>query len=161
VKRPALTKLALGSKFFSAPRTQGGEFDPHDIGGGRPVNPNRGGRLINLGGEQETPEFEDYPVTLGFSGYQRTFFNDGKPVFRPMFDDTDPAVRVPSKSASHICMRGNPLTNDFIKAIKGDCAGGCLFTFSGSSAHAIKAKTELCGTVLEEDFPNGNVVIRL
>jgi len=161
VARPPLTKLASGSKFFSAPRDDGGEFDPHNLGGGRPVNPNRGGRLINLGGEQETPEFEDYQVTLDFSGYQRPFFNGGKPVFRPMFNDTDSAVRVASKSASHICIRGNPLTDDFIKAIKEIAQAGCLFTFSGSSAHVSKAKTALGGTVLEEDIPKGNVVIRL
>jgi hypothetical protein len=161
VARPPLTKLAPNSKFFSAAREEGGEFDPHNLGGGRPVNPNRGGRLINLGGEQETPEFEDYQVTLGFSGYKRTFFNGGNPVFRPMFDDVDPSVGVAPKSASHICMRGNPLTDDFIKAIRVIAKAGCLFTFSGSSTHATKAKTTLGGKVLEEDIQKGNIVIQL
>ncbi len=161
VNRPPLTKLAPNSKFFSADQSQGGEFDPHGVGQGRPVNPNRGGRLINLGGEQETPEFEDYQVTLGFCGYKRRFFNGGNPVFRPMFDDPDPSVGVVAKSASHICMRGNPLNDGFIKAIRTIARVGCLFTFSGSSSDATKAKTTLAGTVLEEDIAGGNIVIRL
>ncbi|MEA2915928.1 MAG: hypothetical protein QOJ15_8009 [Bradyrhizobium sp.] len=161
VARPPLTKLAPNSKFFSAAEKDGGEFDPHGLGHGRPVNPNRGGRLINLGGEQETPEFEDYQVTLDFCGYRRRFFNGGNPVFRPLFDDSDPSVGVGAKSASHICMRGNPLTADFIKAVRAIAKAGCLFTFSGASEDATKAKTTFGGTVLEEDIPNGNIVIRL
>jgi peptidoglycan hydrolase-like protein with peptidoglycan-binding domain len=160
VARPPLTKLAPDSKFFSADTKDGGEFDPHNLGNGRPVNPNRGGRLINLGGEQETPEFEDYQVTLGFSGYRRDFFNQGNPVFRPMFDDTDPTVQVAPKSASHICIRGNPLTDDFIRAIRLIAKPGCVFTYSGSPAFATKAKTTLSGTVLEER-PDGRIVIQL
>jgi peptidoglycan hydrolase-like protein with peptidoglycan-binding domain len=161
VARPPLTKLAPNSKFFSAAEKDGGEFDPHGLGHGRPVNPNQGGRLINLGGEQETPGFEDYQVTLDFCGYRRRFFNGGNPVFRPLFDDSDPSVGVAAKSASHICMRGNPLTADFIRAVRAIAKVGCLFTFSGASEDATKAKTTFGGTVLEEDIPNGNIVIRL
>jgi peptidoglycan hydrolase-like protein with peptidoglycan-binding domain len=161
VARAPLTKLTLNSKFFSADQSEGGEFDPHGISLGRPVNPNRGGRLINLGGEQETPEFEDYQVTLGFCGYKRRFFNGGNPVFRPMFDDTDPRVGVAAKSASHICMRGNPLNDNFIKAVRAIAKVGCFFTFSGSSEDATKAKATLGGTVLEEDIAKGHIVIRL
>jgi len=161
VARPPLTKLEPGSKFFSASRENGGEPDPLSVFSGRPVNPNRGGRLINLGGEQETPEFEDYQVSLGFSGYAKPHTNM-KAVFRPVFDDPDPAVGIPPKSASHICIRGNPLTGEFINAIKTIGQPGCLFTFSGAPGDAQKAVKTLGGTVLEDkNIQSGDVVIRL
>lgn len=159
VKRPPLTKLAAGSKFFSARWDQGGEFDPHNIGLGRPVNPNRGGRLINLGGEQETPEFEDYQVNLGFSGYKKDFTGN-KFIFRPLYNDTDKNVAV-GKKASHICIRGNPFTDEFRDAIKDIAMSGCLFTFAGGPAHLAKVKQELGGTILEENAAQGQIVIRL
>lgn len=161
VPRPALTKLTAGSRFFSADSTEGGEFDPHGVCGGRPVNPNRGGRLINLGGEQETPEFEDYQVTAGFSGYNRKFTNS-KWVFRPLVDDPDPSVGIAAKSASHICMRGSPFTDEFAKAIQSIAKSGCIVTIStGKISDLDKAKTDLGGTVLEEDRTKGNLAIRL
>jgi hypothetical protein len=62
--------------------------------------------LINLGGEQETPEFEDYQVNLGFSGYLRDFTGN-QLVFRPFVDDTDPAVRAADTTASHTSRFGD------------------------------------------------------
>jgi hypothetical protein len=56
--------------------------------------------------------------------------------------------------------RGNPLTDDFIKAIRLIAKPGCVFTYSGSPAFAAKAKTTLSGTVLEER-PDGRIVIQL
>lgn len=159
--RAALTKFTAGSKFFSAERDEGGEPDPHNVFGGRPVSPQRGGRLINLGGEQETPEFEDYQVSLGFSGYARTFTSD-KFVFRPLVDDPDPSVGIAPKSASHICMRGSPFTDEFSAAIKSIAQAGCIFTMSnGHKPHRDKAKAVLGGTVLEDDDKKGNLAIRL
>jgi hypothetical protein len=79
-----LTMLAPGSKFFSDPAAREGT-DPESVFGGRPVNPNRGGRMINLGGARETPEFEDYQVDLKHSF-------DTSVGFRPWADDPDPSV---------------------------------------------------------------------
>lgn len=120
-----LTKLAPGSNFFSDPAAQEG-VDPEKTFLGRPVNPKRGGRLINLGGEEETPEFEDYQVDLSHS----QGVNGG---FRPWTDDSEPSVFVPDKSASHITMRGVPLdlNPNFAKVIKRIAAPGCRLTFSG------------------------------
>jgi hypothetical protein len=143
VKRDPLKVLAPGSRFFSAANA---EFDPAGLGDGRPVNPRRGGKLINLGGETETPEFEDYQVSLQHSGYARGFTKN-KFVFRPLVDDPDPSVRIADQSASHICMRGSPL-RPFVAAIKRIARPGCLLTFSGADAPRVKA--ELGGTVLEE-----------
>ncbi len=113
-----------------------------------------------MGGEQETPEFEDYQVSLAFSGYARDF-TQRKAVFRPLFDDTDSGVRVQPKTASHICIRGNLLRATFVNAIRIIAQPGCLFTYFGDAGSAQKAKQVLGGTVLEEDVPDGNIVIRL
>jgi peptidoglycan hydrolase-like protein with peptidoglycan-binding domain len=123
------TQLVPESRFFSDPAAQEG-VDPENIFDGRPVNPKRGGRLINLGGEGETPEFEDYQVDLSHSLGQ-------KGGFRPWTDDSDPSVFIPDKSASHITMRGVPLNlnPNFAKVIKRIAAPGCLLTFSGDVAN--------------------------
>lgn len=128
VAGPPLTKLASGSKFFSDPEAREG-VDPENVFGGRPVNPKRGGRLINLGGEGETPEFEDYQVDLSNS-------LGGHGGFRPWTDDPDPSVFIPDKSASHITMRGVPVNRNpnFVKVIKRIAAPGCRLTFSGDIA---------------------------
>ena len=124
-----LTKLAEKSKFFSDPAAREG-VDPEGVFGGRPVNPKRGGRLINLGGEGETPEFEDYQVDLSHSFGQ-------KGGFRPWTDDSDLSVFIPNRSASHITMRGVPLTlnENFAKVIKRIAGPGCVLTFSGDIAN--------------------------
>ena len=142
VNRPPLTKLTANSKFFSAAEAEGGEPDPGNVFTGRPVNPKRGGRLINLGGDSETPEFEDYQIDLDHSR--------GISVpFRPWTDDTDPSVRVPTQSATHIAMRGTPLFNSFITVIKRIAQPKCRFTFSGGLSFLDIIRSQLPGRELE------------
>jgi hypothetical protein len=144
VAGPALTKLTANSRFFSASRAEGGEgVDPEGIFSGRPVNPKRGGRLINLGGETETPEFEDYQIDLDHS-------LGGHGGFRPWVGDFEsPTTFVPSQSASHITMRGTPLLDPFIKEIKRIAQPGCRFTFNGNSSFLPTIKAKLPGRELE------------
>jgi hypothetical protein len=150
VLRPPLTKLSQNPKsaFFSASKAEGGEEDPHNVFTGRPVNVNLGGRLINLGGEIETPQFEDYQVDLNHSLGQLGGF-------RPWADDPDPTVFIPSKSASHITMRGTPLFDSFIKVIKRIAQPGCFFTYSGQTNFLAKFRSEIPGRDLEAPIPNG------
>jgi hypothetical protein len=139
----ALTKFTAGSKFFSASHQEGGEgTDPGGVFFGRPVNPRRGGRLINLGGEMEVPEFEDYQVDLDHS-------LGGKGGFRPWTDDPDRSVFIPDKSASHITMRNTPLKSLFIKVIKRIAARGCLFTFTGDVSFEAEIAAQIPGRALE------------
>lgn len=140
---PPLKILAPGSTHFSDPAAREG-IDPENVFGGRPVNPRRGGRLINLGGEGETPEFEDYQVDLSHS-------LGGHGGFRPWTDDSDPSVFIPDKSASHITMRGVPLNlnPNFAKVIKRIAAPGCLLTFSGDIASEKEIRPLLKGEPAE------------
>jgi peptidoglycan hydrolase-like protein with peptidoglycan-binding domain len=146
------TDLVPASKLFSDPAAQEG-VDPENVFGGRPVNPKRGGRLINLGGEGETPEFEDYQVDLSHSFGQ-------KGGFRPWTDDSDPSVFIPDKSASHITMRGVPLTlnENFAKVIKRIAAPGCLLTFSGDVPNEKIILPLLKGLPLERTLGNQNSI---
>jgi hypothetical protein len=137
-----LTKLAANSKFFSASREEGGEFDPHNVFTGRPVGPKRGGRLINLAGDGETPEFEDYQVDLDHSF-------DPVGGFRPWADDPDPSTFIPDKSASHITMRGTPLLDTFIRVIKRIARPGCRFTYNGQLEFLAAIRSQLPGRDLE------------
>jgi hypothetical protein len=133
VQRPALTKLTAGSNFFSAERNENPEPDPTNFFAGRPVNPKRGGRLINLAGETETPEFEDYQCDLDHS--------EGRFGFRPFADDFDePSIFIPGGSASHITMRNTPLTDHFVKVIKRIAQPKCRFTFFGSLSFFDRSK---------------------
>jgi peptidoglycan hydrolase-like protein with peptidoglycan-binding domain len=143
VARAPLTKLTMNSKFFSASKEEGGEFDPGDMFMGRPVNPKLGGRLINLGGDTETPLFEDYQVDL-------THSFDHRGGFRPWANDPDPAAFIPSRSASHITMRATPLLDPFIKVIRRIAQPGCRFTFSGMAQFLDKIEKDLPGHRLEE-----------
>lgn len=138
-----LTKLTAGSRFYSASHEEGGEgTDPASIFFGRPVNPRRGGRLINLSGEEETPEFEDYQVDLDHS-------MGGKGGFRPWTDDEDRSVRVPDRSASHITMRNTPLFPSFIEVIRRIAQPGCRFTFSGDASFESVIASKIPGRQLE------------
>jgi hypothetical protein len=146
VPGPPLTKLTAKSRFFSASSKEGGEPDPQGLFEGRPVNPKRGGRLINLGGEIETPEFEDYQVDLDHSAPM-----SGKGGFRPWIDDfADPKTFVPSQSASHITMRGTPLFPAFVKAIKRIAQPGCRLTFNGDAQYLATIRSEIPGHQLED-----------
>ena len=147
-----LTKFTAGSKFFSASHTEGGEgSDPEGIFSGRPVNPKRGGRLINLGGELESPGFEDYQVDLDHS-------LGGHGGFRPWADDSHPSVFIPDKSASHITMRGTPLFDSFVKVIKRIAQPGCHFTFNGEASFEAKIASQIPGRQLER-LPDGGFIL--
>lgn len=137
-----LSKLRSGSKFFSAGSNEPHDPDPHNIFSGRPVNPKLGGRLINLGGETETPGFEDYQVDLIHS-------EGSKGGFRPWVDDPDPSVMIPGKSASHITMRGTPLFDSFVRVIKRIAQPGCRFTYSGATQYLANFPSQVPGKELE------------
>jgi hypothetical protein len=90
-----LKMLAPGSSFFSDPAAREG-VDPESVFGGRPVNPKRGGRMINLGGEGETPEFEDYQVDLSHSLGGHGGFRHGRMTRTlPFSSPTNPPVTSP------------------------------------------------------------------
>jgi hypothetical protein len=137
-----LTMLTANSKFFSASEKEGGEPDPAGVFRGRPVNPKLGGRLINLSGETETPQFEDYQVDLDHS-------LGGRGGFRPWADDPDASVFIPGKSASHITIRGAPLTDAFIKVIKRIAQPGCRLTVHINKLFIGKLKSQVPGRELE------------
>jgi hypothetical protein len=113
--------------------------------GGRPVKPIGTGRMINLGGERETGGFEDYSVNLPFSGFKRGSM--AAFVFRPFTEDTDPAVGVPSGSASDICSRGTPVKDETIAAIKRMARSPCRLTYSGDRASVARLRS-LGGKIL-------------
>jgi peptidoglycan hydrolase-like protein with peptidoglycan-binding domain len=148
-----LTKLAPGSDFFSDPAASEGK-DPEGFFGGRPVNPKRGGRMINLGGAGETPEFEDYQVDLRHSF-------DTNVGFRPWTDDPDPAVFIPDKSASHITLRGVPLDptkSNFVKVIKRIAGSKCRLTFSGDRSNEAIIRSQIPGHQLEDPLRRGTSI---
>jgi peptidoglycan hydrolase-like protein with peptidoglycan-binding domain len=122
---PAPTRLLPGSKFFS---DRGEPGIPGGISQGRPFNPRRGGRMINIGGVFETPEFEDYTASLAFSGANDAA-TKSKWVFRPWTED--PIDGVASGKASDICMRSTPVSQETIDAVRRMAAPGCRFSFFG------------------------------
>jgi hypothetical protein len=131
------------SDFFSKEGTD--ETVPGGFKGGRPVSSKviGTGRKINLGGEGETPGFENYQFNLDFCGYHNKFTGD-KFIFRPWTEDSDPAVRVKDGEASCICIRGTPvhLQDELgIKVIRRIAAKGCRLFFSGviESLNSLKA----------------------
>jgi len=146
-----LKKLTAGSRFFSAEREEGGEAEVTSTTGGRPVNPRRGGKLINLSGEEETPEFEDYQVDLANSQGLRGGF-------RPWTEDSDPTVGLANGSASHITMRGTPLKKTFLPVIKRIAQPGCLFTFSGEKSFISIIKNSFPGREMEPPLTRGEHV---
>ena len=106
--------------------------------------------MINLAGETETPEFEDYSVNFRFSGYSRGFTGN-KIVLRPLVTDPDLSAGVAKSSASHITMRSAPFRDDTRDAIKHAAQAGCVFTYYTPSREDIeRAKAALGGTILEE-----------
>jgi hypothetical protein len=119
--------------------------------GGRPIDPKAGGRKINLGGEFETPGFEDYSADLDFCGFPNR--KDGnKMIFRPWSEDPDPAVAIKAGEAGNICIRGTPITDIIIAAIRRIAGAGCRLTFSGS-------KNDVA--VLKNAFPGGKIIDEL
>ena len=101
-----------------------------------------------MGGETETPEFEDYQIDLDHS-------LGSKGGFRPWVDDREPSVFIPARSASHITMRGTPLFDPFVKAIKRIAQPGCRFTFNGEVKFLSTIRTQLPGRELEPPVSEG------
>ncbi len=151
------TKAEPGSKFLSAEKD--GDPNPTGVFGGRPINPIGTGRKINLGGEQETPGFEDYSVNLPFSGYRRSWTNQ-KFLFRPWAEDPDPAIGVGSRTASDICIRGTPVKDDTILTIRRIAAPGCRLTCSSDTPSFTRIRAEFPFQILEEFPQKGNIVIQ-
>jgi hypothetical protein len=142
------TKTEPNSKFISSVDS---EPNPTGINYGRPVNPIGTGRKINLWGEQETPGFEDYSPDLPYSGYKRAW-NQDKWLFRPWTEDPDPAVGVGSGTASDICIRGSPPTDDTIRAIRRMAKAGCRLTYSGDKKRKELLANGMKGAHILEEF---------
>jgi hypothetical protein len=148
VNRAPLTKLTAGSAFFSAGPNENPDPDPTNHFAGRPVKVNRGGSLINLRGEFESPQFEDYQVDLDHSSCLDRA--KGVQVFRPFANDVgDFNIMIASGAASHITMRNTPLLDTFIETIKRIAQPKCLFTFSGDAQFENDIRSQLPGTELE------------
>ncbi len=159
VKGSPFTKTRPGSKFITGRDTS--QPDPANVFHGRPVNPIGTGRKINLAGEQETPGFEDYSVNLPFSGYSRSFTGNLF-VFRPLTEDSDPAVGVQNGEATDICARGVLIKDETIFTIKRIAAGHCRFTYSGNANSLARVKQELGGIgfiVIEEFLDESEIVM--
>lgn len=145
-----LSKTRTGLKFLSSKD----EPDPHGVSTGRPVNPIGNGRKINLGGETETPGFEDYSVNLPFSGFAKPF-TGMKFVFRPWTEDTNVAVGVANGTASDICIRGTPVHDDTLFTIKRIASPQCRFTYGGPDPQflpILKRELGVVGFKVIEEF---------
>ncbi len=115
---------------------------PPTTRGGRPINPLQGaGRNINVGGEQETPGFEDYTANLPYSGYARSFTNGD--VFRPFI--SDPVHGVASGGALNICMRGTPFKPAEADDVVRMAGARCRLTFVGGDNFAEMFKGKFGG----------------
>jgi hypothetical protein len=130
---------------FYVALTDGGEADGHDHSKcktepyvtapgkdgrprhtGTPINPQRWGRMINIGGEAEAVGFDDFLVRNSHGHYYG-------PLNRPFTEI------LPSGSASDICMRSAPLSDYIVEEIMRIAAHGCRFTFAGDESEFIKA----------------------
>ncbi len=117
---------------------RGSEGRVHHVG--TPINPQGTGRMINIGGEDETKYlgFQDF-MTKTVSGL--TF---GPP--RPFTED------LPSQSASDICMRSTLINAEIRKEISRLARPGCRLTWAGnrSSLDTFRPFLLSIGTVLEQ-----------
>jgi hypothetical protein len=131
---------------------------PGGFSGGRPVNPKPGGRKINLGGEGETPGFENYTADLDFSGFRNGF--NPLFVFRPWTED--PIVGVKNGEAGNICIRGIPISDTNLKEIRRIAAPGCRLTFAGEDKSFNILKNAFpAGKIIEEFQKDGELVIQI
>jgi hypothetical protein len=157
----ALTATRPNSKFLSA-KGQDSSV-PGGFTGGRPVNPKNipGRRKINLGGEGESPGFEDYTPSLAHSGFKNNVTT--KQLFRPWTEDPDAAVFVPNGAAGDICIRGIPLDRgpDNINVLKRIAGPGCRITLSGSRGSVQALKQAFPFKPIEEFPEDDEVVIEL
>jgi len=156
-----LTETRPGSNLIS----KGGQDSsvPGGFRGGRPVNPKNipGRRKINIGGEGETPGFENYQSSLPHCQY-RNNQTLTRTIFRPWTEDRDPAVFVADGSAGDICIRGVPLNRgpNNINVLKRIAGPGCRITLSGDDPSVAELKKAFPFKPLEE-FPDGEIVIEL
>lgn len=154
------TRLNRGGTIESDFISKGGTGNiPGGLTNGRPVNPKpkAGGRNINLAGEGETPDFENYTPDLDFSGYQNSFTTSF--VFRPWTED--PVFGVNNGEASNICMRGLPISDTNLKVIKRIARRGCRLTFSGGLDGFNTLKNAFPASAVIEEFPDGEIVIEV
>ncbi|PNG25235.1 hypothetical protein [Methylocella silvestris] len=135
---------------------------PGGVSGGRPMKIVGSRRKINLGGEHETPGFEDYTASLGFSACP-DFPDRNHRAFRPWTEDRDPSVFVSDGEASDICIRNTPVTDEILAVIKRIKASPCRLTFSGrpdaftTLKGAFSGEASIADEIIDEaivlDFP--------
>jgi hypothetical protein len=135
--------------FISAPNEPG---VPGGVSEGRPMKPKLGGgRNINIGGEHETPGFEDYTADLDFSACP-DFPDRNKRTFRPWTKDSDLNVAVKNGEALNICIRNTPATDIIIGEVRRIAAAGCRFTYCNVKPEVDKILAA---------FPAGRIIDRL
>ncbi|QEH38808.1 hypothetical protein OJF2_74180 [Aquisphaera giovannonii] len=151
---PAPTKADPGSKGYVSAKDSEDSANKQRDNACRPVKPKVGeGRNINLGGEYETPGFEDYTTSLPHSGFSGKHTGD-RWVFRPWTDD--PQAGVGNSKALNICSRGTPLDNDAIASIRRMAAKGCRITYCGEKKHIDALKTAFPGHTTLDDLVIGS-----
>jgi hypothetical protein len=159
------TKPRPGSRLISADDSEPAPKGARPGFGGRPVNPKRTKRQINLFGSQETPGFEDYTPDLHFSGFAPGKFqvtSDATTIFRPFTDDDDPTIRVGNGEASDICLRDSPVFPATIDVIRRIADRGCRLTVgttaSGGRQFFPVLKVAFPGAKILEEFDDAIVM---
>lgn len=132
---------------------------PGGVSGGRPMKAVGSRRKINIAGERESPDFEDYQSSLGRSDCP-DFPDRNQRRFRPWTEDPDPSVSIANSDASDICIRNTPMTDEIIKVIRRIKASPCRLTYSNHQPHVDKLKSEFAseGKIVDE-VPDQAVVI--
>jgi len=123
---------------------------------GTPLEPLEG-RRINLFGEGEALDFENWSSDIDFCSHQ--FCNGNAPDgatygHRPWTEDPRPEVRIPDKSVLNICCRSSPIYPVTVGVIKRIAASGCPLTYAeadGKGENCENLKKGLTGwTVIAE-----------
>jgi hypothetical protein len=102
---------------------------------GTPMNP-LPGRRINLFGEGESPDFEDYSSDIDFCSHTFSMGNgpDGVALgHRPWTGDPRQPPGIPGKSVNNICCRGSPIYPVTINEILRIGASKCRVTYAEAS----------------------------
>jgi hypothetical protein len=143
--------------FISGRGEEGGV--PGGMSAGRPMKPKIGsGRNINIGGEHETPGFEDYTADLDWSACPD--FPDRKQrTFRPWTADDDSTVRVNDGEAINICMRATPATDINIAEVRRIAAAGCRFTYWNVEAETKKILNAFAGRKIIDQISGNDFAV--
>jgi hypothetical protein len=122
---------------------------------GTPMNPLEG-RRINLFGEGEAPDFEDYSSDIDFCSHPFSFGNGSggvKTGHRPWTNDPrKPSPGIPDKSVRNICCRCSPIYPVTTGEILRIGAGGCRVTYAEADG-----KGPMCRK-LRDGLPSAKVI---